>query len=197
MSIPRFCRAGVVLDNFSDPSNKSPDTSTGIAKYSPEARSSSTEQNLLLSPLLPLGKAHESIFDIANRNHYSGHILLRRQQHPDPRGDDRERITRARQAAEALFTSKPPVSKPSVPETASPDPPPQRKPRVLRIIAPPAIRLEEVKAPVSPEPQTMPAIPRSHFPRIRTWVKYGMTISQVAEVYDADTAQIERILGNI
>jgi hypothetical protein len=28
---------------------------------------SDTEQNLLLSPLLPLGKAHESIFDIANR----------------------------------------------------------------------------------------------------------------------------------
>jgi hypothetical protein len=122
--------------------------------------------------------------------------LLRRQQRPDSRGNDHERITRARQAAEALFTSKPPVSSPSVPETASADVP-QRKPRVLRIISPPAIRLEEVKAPVSPEPQKKPAIPRSHFPRIRTWVKYGMTIRQVAEVYEADTAQIERILGNI
>ena len=95
-----------------------------------------------------------------------------------------------------LATPAPPVSRPSVPDPASADLPP-RKPRVLRTVSPSSIRLEEVKAPVSPEPQTMPAIPRSHFPRIRTWVKYGMTISQVAEVYDADRAQIERILGEI
>ena len=120
--------------------------------------------------------------------------MLRRQQHPDPRGDDRERITRARKAAEALFTSKTPVTKPSVPETASADLP-QRKPRILRIISPPAIRLEEVKASVScPDPQAKRAIPRSHFPRIRTWLKYGMTISQVAEIYGADIAEIEQIL---
>jgi hypothetical protein len=86
----------------------------------------------------------------------SGHNLLRRQQQPDPRSDDRERITRARQAAEALFTSKTSVSKPSVPETASADPP-QRKPRVLPIISPPAIRLEQVKISVSsPDPQAKP-----------------------------------------
>jgi hypothetical protein len=65
-----------------------------------------------------------------------------RQQHSNPRGDDHGRITRARQAAEALFTSKTPVTRPSVPETASADLP-QRKPRVLRIVSPPAIRLEE------------------------------------------------------
>jgi hypothetical protein len=34
----------------------------------------------------------------------SEQILLSRRQHPHPRGDDRERMTRARQAAEALFT---------------------------------------------------------------------------------------------
>jgi hypothetical protein len=93
--------------------------------------------------------------------------LLRSQLHPNPRGDDHERITRARQAAEALFASRPPVSKPSGPETASVDLP-QRKPRVLRIIAPAAIRLEDVKTSVSsPDLQAKPAIPRSHFPRIR------------------------------
>jgi hypothetical protein len=64
-------------------------------------------------------------------------------------------------------------------------------------VSPPAIRLEEVKAPVSREPQRKSAIPRSHFPRIRTWVKYGMTITQVAEVYGADIGEIERILGKI
>jgi hypothetical protein len=36
----------------------------------------------------------------------SEQILLSRRQHPHPRGDDRERMTRARQAAEALFTPK-------------------------------------------------------------------------------------------
>jgi hypothetical protein len=36
--------------------------------------------------------------------------LFSRQQRLQPRGDDREQITRARQAAEALFRSKPPVS---------------------------------------------------------------------------------------
>jgi hypothetical protein len=121
--------------------------------------------------------------------------LLRRQQHPDPRGDDHKRITRARQAAEALFTSKTPVNKPSDPETASADPP-QRRPRVLRIIVPPAIRLEPVNTSVSsPDPQAKPAIPRAHFPRIRTWLKYGMTITQVAQIYGAEIGEVERILG--
>jgi hypothetical protein len=123
--------------------------------------------------------------------------LLRSQLHPNPRGDDHEQITRARQAAEALFASKPPVSKPSGPETASVDLP-QRKPRVLRIIAPAAIRLEDVKTSVSsPDLQAKPAIPRSHFPRIRAWLKYGMTINQVAEIYATEIGDIERILRKI
>ena len=101
----------------------------------------------------------------------------------------RERAKRA----EALFTSKPPVSRPSVSQDASADLSPG-KPRVLQIISPPAIRL---KVALSPEPQRKPAIPRSHFPRIRTWVKYGMTITEVAEVYRADIGEIKRILGKI
>ncbi len=40
----------------------------------------------------------------------------------------------------------------------------------------------------------MAAIPVSHFPRIRSWVKYGMTVTQVAEVYGAVLDEIERIL---
>jgi hypothetical protein len=166
-----------------------------ITKYSPEARSSSiAEQNLLLFATLTPWQGAGIHFRYRQSHHSSGHILLRRQQHPDPRGDDHERITRARQAAEALFTSKPPVTRPSVPEAASADPP-QRKPRVLRIIAPPAIRPEQVKISVSsPDPQTKPTIPRSYFPRIRTWLKYGMTISQVAEIYGAEIGEIEQML---
>jgi len=120
--------------------------------------------------------------------------LLRRQQQPDPPGDDHERITRARQAAEALFTPKPPVSRASVSNAAPAELPP-RKPRVLRVLSQPAIRLEKVKGPVRREPQTTPAVPRSHFRRIRTWVKYGMTITQIAQVYGVDIGEIERILG--
>ena len=119
--------------------------------------------------------------------------MLNRQQ-PHPRGDDHERITRARQKAEALFTSKPPVSGPSVPASPPADQS-LRKPRVLRTISPVApVRHEELETPVNPEPHTTPEIPASDFARIRTWVKYGMTVSQVAKVYGVVAGEIERIL---
>jgi hypothetical protein len=123
--------------------------------------------------------------------------LLNRQQQPHPRGDDRERITRARQAAEALFTSTPAVSGPSVPDSPPADRS-ARKPRVLRIISPAApVRHEELKSPLAPEPPATRAIPRSEFARIRTLVKYGMTVAQVAEVYGAAVGEIERILRKV
>jgi len=40
----------------------------------------------------------------------------------------------------------------------------------------------------------MPEIPASQFARIRTWVKYGMTVFQVAQVYGVTVEEIERIL---
>jgi hypothetical protein len=53
-----------------------------------------------------------------------------------------------------------------------------------------------VKTSVScPDPQAKPAIPRSHFPRIRAWLKYRMTITEVAAVYRAEIGEIEQILG--
>jgi hypothetical protein len=121
--------------------------------------------------------------------------LLNRSQPPQPRGDDRERITRARQAAEALFTSKPPVSEPLASESPTPDDPSSRKPRVLRIILSAApVRQEVVEAPVSREPPSTPAVPRSQFARIRALVKYGMAVAQVAEVYGVAVGDIERII---
>ncbi len=122
-------------------------------------------------------------------------MLLSRQQQSHPRGDDRERVTRARQAADALFTSKPPVRGRSVPDSPPADQS-ARKPRVLRIISPAAPgRHEGPEIPVGPEPQTTRDIPRSQFARIRSWVEYGMTVVQVAEVYGAAVDEIERILG--
>jgi hypothetical protein len=38
-------------------------------------------------------------------------------------------------------------------------------------------------------------VPRSHYARIRTWVEYGMTAAEVAEVYGAAVGEIERLLG--
>jgi len=98
--------------------------------------------------------------------------LLSRQPQPHYRGDDRERITRARQAAEALFTPRRQVAEPSVSDSLPSADQPVRKPRVLGISSPAPARLEEVEAPVAPEPQT-PEIPRSKFVRIRSLVKYG------------------------
>ena len=71
---------------------------------------------------------------------------------------------------------------------------PVRRPRVLEISSPAAARPVEVEAPVAPEPQTTPEVPRSKFARIRSLVKYGMTVSQVAKVYGVAASEIERIL---
>jgi hypothetical protein len=136
--------------------------------------------------------------------------LLSTQRQAPSRSDDRERITRARQTAEALFPQKPAVSKPSVSATPRTDQP-ARKPRVLPIISSSATDAEAVVGPplektqadaqqhlgkeIGAERQTTPAIPQAHFSRIRNWVKYGMTIAQVANIYQTHVGEIERILG--
>ena len=109
------------------------------------------------------------------------------------RDDDRQQITRAREAAEALFRPKRQAIEPSVPETPPSVDSSARKPRVLTI-APPAPVHAEGGAPVSPKRQMMPEIPRSQFDRVRTWVKYGMTARQVAEVYGVAVDEVERII---
>jgi hypothetical protein len=119
-------------------------------------------------------------------------LLNHRQQHHPPRGNDLERITSARRAADALFTPKP--VEPSISDPAPSAERPARKPRVLAILSPAPVRNEEVAAPVDPEPRTTRQIPRSHHARIRTWVKYGLTVPQVAEVYGVAVGVIERIL---
>jgi hypothetical protein len=86
-------------------------------------------------------------------------------QQPHRRGDDRERINRARQTAEALFTPKRQVTE----QLVSGFPPADQsalKPRVLGISPSAPNRLTEGKAPVIPEPQTTREVPRSQFPRI-------------------------------
>jgi hypothetical protein len=119
-------------------------------------------------------------------------LVDRLQQQRQFRGDDREQIMSARQAAEALFTPKPevteqPVSDPSQSAKA-------RQPRVLPVLPPPPIRQRTVDAPTTPEPAAAPDIPAKKWARLRTLVKYGMTVSQVAEVYRVPVETIERPL---
>ena len=68
---------------------------------------------------------------------------------------------------------------------------------MLPILSPAPVRNEEAAAPVNPEPRTTRQIARSHHARIRTWVNYGLTIPQVAEVYGVAVGVIERIVGEL
>lgn len=110
------------------------------------------------------------------------------------RGDDREQIVRARQTAEVLFTSKQDVTEQPVSELSQAPHP--RKPRILPILPPAPIRQQTVDAPVAPEQRHAPEIPIKKRARVRTLVKYGMSVSQVADLYRVPVETIELILQN-
>ena len=98
----------------------------------------------------------------------------------------------ARQAAEALFTPKPEVTNHSVSDPSLPAQ--ARKPRVLPILSPAPIRQETVNAPATSQAPTAPDTPAKKAARVRTLMKYGMTVSQVAEIYRVPVEMIERML---
>ncbi len=117
--------------------------------------------------------------------------------------NDRERANKARQAAEALFAPKPrvveaPVSttRPAVENQVStaskaPSPPIVRsEPAVARnrnaTLAATRNRNEEFAA---------RKIPVAHIARIRTWLKYGVKIAEVAQIYGVEIEDIERALS--
>ena len=116
----------------------------------------------------------------------------RHQQQRQFRGDDREQMMRARHAAEALFTPKPQLDAHPVPDPAQSVE--ARKPRVLPILPAAPIRQETVNASAKSEPATVPEILAKKSARLRALVKYGMTASQVAEVYQVPIETIERML---
>jgi hypothetical protein len=120
--------------------------------------------------------------------------VLNPRQQPHPRGDDRELITRARQAAEALFIPKRQVTDRSASGSLPSADRSARKPRVLGISAVAPVRHGAVEARGSSEQQTTPEIPGSQFARIRALVKYGMTVPQVAEAYGVAVGEIARLL---
>ena len=115
----------------------------------------------------------------------------RPQQQHQFRGDEREQMVRARSAAEALFTPKPEITEQPVSETSRAPRP--RQPRVLPILPAP-IRHEAVEAPAAAERAAALEIPVKKRSRVRILVKYGMSVSQVADLYRVPVATIERIL---
>jgi hypothetical protein len=121
--------------------------------------------------------------------------LLSRMRPLSPREDERERITRARRAAEALFTTKRQVTKlSSVSDSLLSVDQSPREPRVLKALPPAPVRHEEGPAPVKSQERITSEIPTSQFARIRAWVKYGMSVAQVAGVYGVAADVIERIV---
>lgn len=112
-----------------------------------------------------------------------------------PSEDDHEDTNSARQAAEALFAPKSWGTEPSaLASTLSAEQRP-RRPRILSAVPAQSTRVEAIEAPVTREPpKPCQKIPASHLARIRTWLKYGMTIPQLAKVYGVTSSDIERML---
>jgi hypothetical protein len=120
--------------------------------------------------------------------------VVNRWEKADPRDDGRERVARARQAAEALFTTKRPVAEQSVSDSPPSAGKSARKPRVLGIASTAPARHELAEPPVTYEQRSASEIPAAQFARIRSWVKYGMTPAQVAQVYGVKVGEIDRIV---
>jgi len=108
------------------------------------------------------------------------------------RGSDRDQAVSARQAAEALFTPKPQTLKQPEVTPGSSANPSLRRPRVLGISAPEPQRQEDV-APLRPA-TTHKRIVDAEASRVRTWLKYGMTVGQVAKVYGVTLMEVQRVL---
>jgi hypothetical protein len=120
--------------------------------------------------------------------------------------NNRERITRARQAAEELFKPAPPNPRDvKVPQSASnegtpTDQPPRRQPRIFTV-SPRLAPLPKTEPPVANPPARRGVakprkvtVPPSQIGRVRALATYGMTPRQVADLYGVATEEIDRIL---
>jgi len=106
----------------------------------------------------------------------------------NPRPQDDREATSARQAAEALFARKQEHHAPA----REPEGPQTRQPRILA--ASPPTRPDAASTPGSSKAETHRAIPKSQVDRIRTWLRYGMTLDQVAAVCGVPATEIDRAL---
>lgn len=51
-----------------------------------------------------------------------------------------------------------------------------------------------VDTPIDTSSPASPMIPASQAARIRAWVKYGMTVREVAEIYRVPVGEVQRVL---
>jgi hypothetical protein len=125
---------------------------------------------------------------------------------PNPRGyriarsagasypTDRDRADKARQAAEALFAPRP---KPTIPEAVAAPAEAGREKRssnALSAASGPMTSGATDSAAAVTAPQAKEPIPSAHVARMRTWLRYGMSLAEVAAVYGVPIAEIERLL---
>jgi hypothetical protein len=121
--------------------------------------------------------------------------------------NNREKVNRARQAAEDLFK---PTQQPArddlpspAPSTGSPaEQQPPRQPRIFAVPSRMPAASATVEEPVQPRPMRVRAaanqqtatVPPSQEGRVRALTSYGMTRAQVAELYGVSVDEIERII---
>jgi len=120
--------------------------------------------------------------------------------------NSREKISRAREAAEDLFKRAQPnanaeVTRPTSSVGAPHEQEPRRQPRIFT--APPRLPpSHKAETPVAPQPIRQRAVakpptrtvPPSQIGRVRALATYGMTPVQVAELYGVTVGEIDRIL---
>ena len=120
--------------------------------------------------------------------------------------NSRDKIDRARQAAEALFKPMREGKDGELPQAtgsnaASTEQQSKRQPRIFTI---PPQRPATAEAETPPKPKPSPrkpatrrrgAVPMSQIGRIRALATYGMTKAQVAELYGVTVDEIDRLLG--
>jgi hypothetical protein len=119
--------------------------------------------------------------------------------------NSREKIDRARRAAEDLFKRAQPEveAEPTgpAPDDRMPEQQPRRQPRIFAV-APRLPPTPKVDPPVTAEPirrrvvakRLTGTVPPSQIGRVRVLATYGMTPQQVAELYGVTTDEINRIL---
>jgi hypothetical protein len=120
--------------------------------------------------------------------------------------DDRAQVTKAREAAEALFRPNK-IERTEAPTSTSmaASPTEHPAPRVPRIIPMPStmpVTEGIVARSTDPRPKSRrevirrrAEVPASQHDRVRALAGYGMTVDEVAELYGVQVGVIERIVG--
>jgi hypothetical protein len=117
-------------------------------------------------------------------------------QKPNP-AEGIEPVSKAREAAEALFRPKQQLPANFSNGPASAESEIQRRPRIIPISAAEPHR-EAIAKPGTPRRETgsrIRKIPKSEHGRVRALAGYGMTLDQVAALYGVPATNIERIVA--